>query len=49
MRELQDKSGELPIDKDKLEEEIWKQAEDSLRQELSDQIGRESQQKLKEV
>lgn len=48
MKELQEKSGE-GVDKEKLEEEIWRQAEDSLRQELAEQIEKESQQKLKQV
>lgn len=36
-------------DKEKLEEEIWRQAEESLRQELTDQIQKESKEKMKEV
>lgn len=50
MNELKEHSNSQPsVDKEKLEEEIWKQAEESLRQELADQIKKDSEMKLKQV
>ena len=49
MNELKEHSGTLQVEKEKLEEEIWRQAEESLREELSEQIKKESEKKLKQV
>ena len=37
------------VDKNQLEEEIWRQAEETLRQELQDQFRKEAEEKLGKV